>query len=260
MSCSISVLSDNLAGASCGAEHGFSLLIEADKTILFDAGASDLFLKNAGILKKDISKVEMAVLSHGHWDHGNGLLHLPYVPLYCHSGVFMKRYRKNNDVHIGLKFGIDKAQERFDLHLTDKVLQLSEQVFYLGQIPRVVSFESDATKYMDENGNPDFVPDETALAIKTEKGLVVVSGCAHAGICNITRYACEVTGVKEVEAVIGGFHLKADNEVARQTASWLKEMKVKKVYPMHCTSFPASYSLYSVFRCSRPHTGANLVF
>ena len=260
MNCSISVLSDNLAGASCGAEHGFSLLIEADKTILFDAGASDLFLKNAGILKKDISKVELAVLSHGHWDHGNGLLHLPSMPLYCHPGVFMKRYRKNNDVHIGLKFGLEQARERFDLHFTDNFLQLSEQVFYLGQIPRLVPFESKTTKYVDEKGYPDFVMDEIALAIKTENGLVVVSGCAHAGICNITHHACNVTGVEEVAAVIGGFHLKADNEISRQTAMWLKEKKVKKVYPMHCTSFPASYCLYSVFRCSRPHTGANLVF
>ena len=95
----LSVLTENTAGAYFFAEHGLSYFIEYDnKKILFDTGASDVFLKNAEKLKIDINSADCIVLSHGHWDHGNGLKYLQNKPLICHPTVFFKRYRKAENI------------------------------------------------------------------------------------------------------------------------------------------------------------------
>ena len=252
--CKITVLSDNVAGASSFAEHGLSLLIEADKTLLFDAGASDLFLTNARLVKKNIQDIDMAILSHGHWDHGNGFMHLPGAEIMCHPGVFRQRFRRNNNVHIGLKYTKTQAEKVFKMEFNTQPFRLSEMVYYLGEIPRVTSFESKHTQYVLDNGQADDVDDEVALAVVTPKGLVILAGCSHAGICNIILHSVKVTGIDQIYTVMGGFHLKADNEITRLTIAFMKQYCVERVYPMHCTSFAASFRFYEAFKSSRLHT------
>ncbi len=100
----ISVLTENCAGSYTMAEHGLSYLIEFDgKTILFDTGQSDMFLKNAQTLNIKMENIDMVILSHGHFDHGNGLSYLSGFNLLCHPGCFEKRYRKTDHTYIGLK-------------------------------------------------------------------------------------------------------------------------------------------------------------
>ena len=126
----LTVLNDNAPGDICGSEHGLSYLIEADKTILFDTGASDLFLKNAALLNLDLMSIDTVVLSHGHWDHGNGLKHIENKTLITHPDSFQKKYRKKDHSYIGLPFSKKEASEKFNLITSKKTYQISDQDYF----------------------------------------------------------------------------------------------------------------------------------
>jgi 7,8-dihydropterin-6-yl-methyl-4-(beta-D-ribofuranosyl)aminobenzene 5'-phosphate synthase len=98
----LTVLVENIASGRLKAEWGLSYQIESDERILFDTGASDLFLKNAEILHVDLNKIEKVLLSHGHWDHGTGLQYLENKKIYGHTNIFMERYSGKRS--IGLPF------------------------------------------------------------------------------------------------------------------------------------------------------------
>ena len=101
----ISVLTDNSAGSFTMAEHGLSYLIQYNgQRILFDTGQSDMFIKNAKTMNVSLENIDMIVLSHGHFDHGNGLEYLSRMSLLCHPGCFVKRYRKQDHTYIGLAY------------------------------------------------------------------------------------------------------------------------------------------------------------
>ncbi len=99
----ISVLTDNHPGSHTPAEHGLSYFIEYDgKRLLFDTGQSDMFIRNAEAMKISMTNIDMVILSHGHFDHGNGLDYFSGFSLLCHPGCFVKRYRKSDHTYIGL--------------------------------------------------------------------------------------------------------------------------------------------------------------
>lgn len=236
----LTVLSEAKAMDGFSSEHGLSFLIEEDgKKILFDSGASDVFTENAHKLGIDLNDVDTIVLSHGHWDHGNGLQHISGKPLLCHPACFQKRYRKLGEENIGIALEREKIEARFEVQTSREPIQLSEHLWFLGEVPRLNDFEAKTTKYVLEDGSPDFIMDDSGLAVITPKGLVVISGCAHSGICNMVEHAKSVRGMDRVEAVIGGFHLKAVNQQARQTAQWMKDAGIPQLLPSHCTMGPA---------------------
>ncbi|MCD4793318.1 MAG: MBL fold metallo-hydrolase [Bacteroidales bacterium] len=252
----LSVLTENTAGAYFFAEHGLSYFIEYDnKKILFDAGASDVFLKNAEKLKIDINSADCIVLSHGHWDHGNGLKYLKDKPLICHPDAFQKRYRENENKNIGLELSCDELNEKFDIRISKEPVYISSNIIFLGEIPRINDFESQSTSFVNEKGNKDFVPDDSALAIIIGDELVIVSGCAHSGICNTTEYAKKVTGLKTVKTVIGGFHLIRNDRQTKETIKYFKRNKVKQLLPSHCTQLPALAAFYEEFKINHVKTG-----
>ncbi len=253
----ISVLVDNFAGGGFQAEHGLSYLIEHNNTtILLDTGHSDMFLKNAQKLGVDLNLVvNTIVLSHGHWDHGNGLRYLNGKKLLTHPSAFIKRYRKSNHTYIGLALSKEETEKNFDLHTTTGPYEIGEGFIFLGEIPRSNDFEAQATPFVKEDGTLDFVPDDSALAIVKENELVIVSGCAHAGICNITEYAKAVTGINKVRAVFGGLHLKQEDHQTKQTIQYLKNQKVDRIYPSHCTKLPALAAFYREFGIHQVQTG-----
>ena len=128
--------------------------------------------------------------------------------------------------------------------------RLGEAVWFLGEIPRKNDFEARKTPfYYMEDGqrHPDFLMDDTALAIRTDRGLAVVSGCSHAGICNICEYAREVTGEERLHAVLGGFHLLEDSDVLESTLDYFRKVRPDHLYPMHCTALPALARFYEAF-------------
>jgi 7,8-dihydropterin-6-yl-methyl-4-(beta-D-ribofuranosyl)aminobenzene 5'-phosphate synthase len=256
----ITVLNDNAPGRNCLAEFGLSYLIEADKTILFDTGSTDVFIENANRLAISLDNIEAIVLSHGHWDHGNGLNYIGGHKLITHPFAFKKRYNKKDQRYIGLNQSLSEVQERFMVTLSEKPVHISREIIYLGEIPRINEFEAKTTYFYDEKGDDDFVLDDSALAVISPNGLVVISGCAHAGICNTIEYARKVTGVNRVYAVFGGFHLRSDNEQNQLTVEFFKKLEITKIYPCHCTALPALAKFYEVFKIHQVLTGDHFYF
>lgn len=168
--------------------------------------------------------------------------------LVCHPDAFLERYRKSNETSLGIPWTEAEIGERFNVQASREPLQLSEQIYFLGEIPRITPFESQKTAFRKADGTDDFVMDDSGLAVITEKGLVVISGCAHSGICNMTAHAMKVTGIDKVYAVIGGFHLQSDDETTQTTVEWMKSMKVEQFIPSHCSSFSAQAAIYRSFR------------
>ncbi len=225
----ITLLCENMISEKlwdCGlAEWGFSAFIEKDgKKILFDFGTSDVYVKNAKALRINLEQTDFVVLSHHHNDHIGGIHYHPFKTkkkLITHPDVPVKLPKKD----------AIKLKQDFELITSKEPLEFAANCFYLGQIPRVTDFENGGY----EN---DDMHDDSALVFKTSKGAVVVTGCSHAGICNICEYAKEVTGQK-LHAVIGGFHLFEDNLKAFEgTMKYFEKEKPKHLLPMHCVEFP----------------------
>jgi 7,8-dihydropterin-6-yl-methyl-4-(beta-D-ribofuranosyl)aminobenzene 5'-phosphate synthase len=243
---------------SIRAEHGFSTWITITKNgaarhMLFDFGFSeDGAALNAKALNADLSQVEVLVLSHGHLDHLGGLESLVAavgkkdLDLVIHPGVFVKpRYRKiTEDFRIIVpslsrekpdKAGLNIVETREPYSLLD-----GDGVF-LGEIPRVTDFEKGAPDMFYEvkgEEKQDPFHDDSGIVFNIKgKGLVVISGCAHAGIVNTIKYAQQITEVTDVWAVMGGFHLSgADFDgVISPTTTGLKEINPHFIIPAHCT-------------------------
>ncbi len=258
----ITILTENTAGGKYLAEHGLSYLIEIDdQKILFDTGHSDVFLKNARQLEINIeNEVKTVVLSHGHWDHGDGLRYLQNKRLIAHPGAFIRRFRKKDFTPVGLALSRKEIESRFSLTETKNPVQISENLWFLGEIPRKNDYEAQSTSFVDDFRNDDYIPDDSALAAIVKKKLVVITGCSHSGVCNIVERTKKVTGISTVEAVLGGFHLKEQNEQTRKTIAYFKSNKIKQIFPSHCTELPALAAFYDAFQNRQIKTGMVLEF
>ena len=107
----------------------------------------------------------------------------------CHPGCFVKRYRKSDHTFIGLKNSKEEVSRMFNLITSAEPYKISEKIFFLGEIPRLTSFESLTTSFVFEDGSHDYVMDDSAIAMITDKGLFVVTGCGHSGIVNTLEHA-----------------------------------------------------------------------
>ena len=235
----IYALNDNRKIEGFESEHGFSILIEKeDFSLLFDCGETDLFMRNARALSLDLTKINAVVLSHGDYDHANGLKFLKLdnkISVYAHPSIFDNRISKRRKVYAGINQTKGEIEENFNLVLSKKPIKIYEDIYFLGEIER--QNEREINLPMTKEDGSDFLHlDDTGLAVKTEKGLVIISGCAHSGICNTISHAVFVTGEKRVHAVLGGFHLKDIDEKLDYTIDFLNETKVEKVILAHCTS------------------------
>ena len=243
---------------SIRAEHGFSTLITIMKNgtarhMLFDFGFSeDGAALNAKALNADLSQVEVLVLSHGHLDHLGGLESLvaavgkKNIDLVVHPGAFVKRrYRKiTEDFHIIVPSLSREKSDQAGVNIVETREPypfLDGDGIFLGEIPRVTDFEKgvpDMFYEVEGEEKQDPFHDDSGIVFNIRgKGLVLISGCAHAGIVNTIRYAQHVTGVMDVWAVMGGFHLSgADFDgVISPTTSGLKEINPRYIIPAHCT-------------------------
>ncbi|WP_338668710.1 MBL fold metallo-hydrolase [Pseudodesulfovibrio methanolicus] len=274
----LTFLIDNnaLVGTRLLAEAGLSMLIEADgKRVLFDAGYSDAFLANARCLGADMDHLDWIALSHGHSDHtwGLGMLLRHYDMTPCgdrtRAGLLAHPKALGTKRHRGIpEFGSlvaeDKLASYFDLQLTAEPVRLTDSLFALGEIERVTDFEKPAPlgeRLEDGAFVPDDIPDDTALAYVTDTGLVVIAGCAHAGICNTVEQARRVTGVDNVRAVLGGFHLqKARPERLGPTADYLAALDLEGLWCCHCTDLAAKISLAAKCPVLEVGSGMKLVF
>jgi len=250
---------------SLRAEHGFSALNDVylnniSHKVLFDTGANgDVILFNVDRLGVDLSKVEAIVLSHGHSDHAGGLMPIlkriskPQMPVVLHPDAFLKRWFVLPN---GQKIRLRSVEEDKVLEAGAKVARIMEPYPLLGklvvatsEIPRRTQFEKGFPAHcaeIDGKLQPDpLIRDDQALVMNVKgKGLIIISGCAHAGIINTVLYAKEVTGVNKVYALMGGFHLSFPNErLIDPTVEELKKIRPTFIIPCHDTGWKATNAI-----------------
>jgi len=247
------------------AEHGFSCLIKVyagadEHLVLMDAAITPACLfNNASLLNVNICKIEAVVLSHGHPDHFLGLGELlrfiskeqnEKLPLFLHPDAFLER--RMNIPAIGRHVSIpalseDALIEAGAVMVKSKNASMvaNNLIFTTGEIERKIPFEKGfpwAEAKLDGNWILDPFRDDQGLVIKLKgKGLVVISGCAHAGIINTVEHAKKITGTDKVYAVLGGFHLtgRIFDPIIQPTIDEMKMIGPDYVVPMHCTGWKA---------------------
>ncbi|NLB27894.1 MAG: MBL fold metallo-hydrolase [Clostridiaceae bacterium] len=243
----IKTLMENTAQSpALGCEHGLSLYIEAlGRQILFDTGASPLFIDNAHKMDIDLSQVEFVVISHGHYDHGGGLGAFFEIndraEVFIHPQAFGGYYaRKKGQVRF---IGIDeRLKESKQIVFTADRFTITRGIRVFSNVDPVEPFPSSNRDLLKkEKGglvDDDFVHEQN-LVIEEEAAMVLFTGCAHNGIVNIVRHFHTIKG-RYPDVVIGGFHLaksdedrESDEEIDR-IAAFLVSTGAK-YYTCHCT-------------------------
>jgi 7,8-dihydropterin-6-yl-methyl-4-(beta-D-ribofuranosyl)aminobenzene 5'-phosphate synthase len=252
----VTILSTMLADQGLG-EWGFSALVEADgKKILYDTGARpNTVLENAKELGLDLSDVQNVVLSHFHDDHTTGLMTLrrefakrnPRALSVVHvgKGFFLERRGARQNSMIARKKEYEAAGGVFIEH--EKPEEILPGVWLTGLVPRVFPekhYPAGVEVATDKGWVEDNVPEDLSLVFNTSRGLVLLTGCGHAGIINTLHYARKFIRPAPVEAAIGGFHLyNATDEQLDWTAYKLKEFQTAQILGAHCTGIESVYRL-----------------
>ncbi len=242
-------------------EPGLSFFIEdADTRVLFDCGYSDVFIRNGYKAGINLLNLDYIVLSHGHLDHTWGLQHLvalfteaqiedlPHTrpTLVAHPDVFQTRAVRGMD-QIGSLLSAEKLECHFKLHLSREAVWLNNRLVFLGEIPRLLDFEKSegvGERYAEGTWEDDLLPDDSGLAYADDTDLVVITGCAHAGVCNTVLQARRICEKEKVRSIIGGTHLQeASQQRLEQSAAFLGELGLESLYACHCTDLAAKIAL-----------------
>lgn len=211
----ITLLENGACDAALGSAHGLSLYIETPKhRILFDMGPDEQFLSNAEKLGVDLREVDLAILSHGHYDHGGGLEAFckrnPTAKIYLRKGAFGE-YVALEEAESLRYIGLDPALQKYAdrLVFTDESLRLDDELLLFSDVPDTYGALSASGKLKERQGEnllQDRFLHEQDLLITAEGKTVLVSGCSHRGIVNILRSARALAS-GEIDDMIGGFHL-----------------------------------------------------
>lgn len=246
-------------------EPALSYYIEdGSEKILFDTGYSDAFIKNAEKMGIDLGTLTCIVLSHGHNDHTRGLTFLwdkydlQNVKLAAHPGVFSSKRYEGFDV--GAPFTKEDCLAH-GLQVIDgsKPVKITERLTFLGEISRETEFESKKPiGTLGANGPDDFVLDDSALSYEGEKGIFVVTGCSHSGICNIVLQALRCGKAKPITGIIGGFHLLEKNFQLEETVRFFAENTKGTLYPCHCVSLAAKCEMMKMLPIAEVGVGLQL--
>jgi 7,8-dihydropterin-6-yl-methyl-4-(beta-D-ribofuranosyl)aminobenzene 5'-phosphate synthase len=258
----ITILCENSVGRAIPAigEHGFACWIEMDgKHYLVDSGQGLGIIKNAHVLDLPLNQLSGAVISHGHYDHVGGLdqvlRHVDGLEVFAHPDVFAERYSQGSH---NLRFlGIPQRRELLEtlgarFTFTPGFQQIADNLYVTGAIPRDTDFELGDANLVQRNSDGQFEPDpfndDMAVVVESAKGLVVVLGCAHAGIINTLDYVCKQFDRDEVYAVVGGTHLgPVSAEQFNRTLIELKRFNIQKIGVSHCTGQPRAALLRNEF-------------
>ena len=278
----VTVLMENTALEGCGLtpEHGLSLYIEhRGHKLLLDAGSSGKFADNAQALGVDLSAVEAAALSHGHYDHADGLRRFFQVngtaKVYLRPGAAGPYFARDLDGYRFIGIGRDIWKDSRDRFVeVEGIFPLMEGAWLVPETVRDPAFAGQAADLLCKRGEDDFVRDdyrhEQSLVLEGDKGLVVFNSCSHGGIVNIVRGVLEQFPGKKVFAVVGGFHMfkkgtggmNCSPEYVFRVADVLKELGVAEIYTGHCTGEAALALLQERFGpgCHALSTGQVLAF
>lgn len=232
-------------------EHGYSLLIEYEgKKILFDTGQSQVVVHNLSLLGTSPTELDALVLSHGHYDHAGGLLHVlqhrhKRLPLYAHSDIFSPHFSVSGGIRHFV--GIPYQQEQLpslgvDWQLGKSPREIFPELWFSGQIPRLTDYEVGDVKLVISCGDgcdcQDGIDDDVALYYIHDGDFVVIGGCTHSGLVNTVRHGLKITGAKRLRGWIGGTHLgPVSKEQQEKTLDFIAQMQPDFIMAAHCTGF-----------------------
>ncbi len=262
-------------------QHGISLLLSAEHAsgvnhVLVDVAQDPVaLLENFKRMNISLACVDAVVLTHCHYDHTQGVAKIlgeigkKDLPIIAHPDLFRKHFISDPFLRpIGVMDGDRKSDIEAAggvLYLTRDPLNILPGLMTTGEVPRVTDFEEVGMDlYTLENGKvkQDAMIDDLSLVANVKgKGLIIVTGCSHAGIVNIAHHAMKLNAKEKIHAIIGGFHLiEASEQRIKKTASELKKIGPNWVYAGHCTGFKAQMALYNVFkdRFSPLYTGLSV--
>lgn len=247
--------SQNLIG-----EHGLSFYVEADeRRILFDTGQNLGLANNARVLGVDLGRIDTVVLSHGHYDHSSGLKSLldcnTNFTLHAHPDVFGPKRRGSGDdsKYIGMPVDRNALEKRgIKIKLDKESAQIAPGITATGEIALENSFEQVEPELHLKNGDDypaDTLPDDRALILDTDKGLVVLLGCSHRGVVNTLNHVTRITGRNSIHGILGGLHLgKASDEKLARIVDHLGAFGLEKIGLGHCTGPKAFVALSNAFK------------
>ena len=246
------------------AEHGLcaALTLHIDgvkRRLLLDSGLDPLVAShNADVLEFDLSYCESLISSHGHIDHAGGLLNIrnkmntvQRIPLVLHEDAFRNRLVKFQDgrtIHLPAPDRSLLTEAGYDIiEKHSPSLWIGDRVLVTGEIPRTNSFEKGFPNHYSEieegkmEADPLIKDDQAIILTVKDKGLVIITGCGHAGIINTLNYAKELTGEDRIYSVLGGMHLSGRlfEPIIPRTVEELERLKPKFVVPCHCSGLKA---------------------
>ena len=265
------------------AEHGFSAIVSVRRgversTILFDTGLSpDGMVVNAERLGVDFGDVQAVVLSHGHFDHAGGLEGLARrrggqaIPMVIHPLVWTRRRLAIPGGDFEMPTLSRRALQEEGFEIVERrfpSLVAEAGILVTGEVDRTTEFERGMPPahqhWVGTGWEPDpLVLDDQALVVNLRgRGLVVVTGCGHAGVVNIVRHAMRLTGESRLSAVFGGFHLggKAFEPNIAPTVESLAEIGAELLVPGHCTGWRAQHALAAAFPAAWAQSSAGSAF
>lgn len=243
----ITVLSDNTKSEYCEGEHGLSLYIEHDGLrILLDAGRSSLFYENAKVLGIDLADVDIAVLSHSHYDHADGFDKFFEInskaKLYVRQEVSESYYSEHDDgmAYIGPRKGMLQEYADRIVYVDSKAYDIDGKGIIL--IPHSkqglskIGERCKLYKMVSDELVPDDFAHEQSLVLYTKQGMIILNSCSHGGPDNILKEVRRFDSKSNIYAYIGGFHLfKSSDDTINEFVNTLKIVAPSKVITGHCT-------------------------
>jgi 7,8-dihydropterin-6-yl-methyl-4-(beta-D-ribofuranosyl)aminobenzene 5'-phosphate synthase len=260
----ITILCENLIGKRVGlGEHGFSAFVETDRgNYLFDTGGGHSIVANSLALDKDLRTVRKIFLSHGHYDHTGGLPEVlklrGNIDVHAHPHVFLDRmamleengketkrfvgipYKKGYLESLGANFVFNNA-----------FTEVEKGIYLTGEVPRKTPFEkADSRLFSEIDGKTtqDIFLDDQSLILDSERGMILILGCAHSGMINIIHHVINKTGKQKFYAILGGTHLDfLTPKQLEESINVLNQLEIERIGVSHCTGMRAACRLHLEF-------------